>query len=105
LEMASRLPVEVGGDGVVGDVGHHPHLLAVLDLPERVAAELAVVALLVDRIAAAAVDEQAVLRVGDDLLALGAVSSPGSTWTLGIRRNGSCARRWRTCTRGSPSRP
>src|SRR6187455_1585882 len=39
---------EVRGDGVVGDVAHHPRDLAVLDLPERVAAELAVVALLVD---------------------------------------------------------
>ncbi len=44
---------EVRGDGVVGDVAHHPRLLAVLDLPERIAAELAVVALLVDRVAAA----------------------------------------------------
>ena len=58
---------EVGRDRVVGDVGHHARLLAVLDLPERVAAELAVVALLVDRVAAAAVDHHAVLRVGDDL--------------------------------------
>src|SRR6266545_7913053 len=59
---------EVGGDRVVGDVGHHPRLLAVLDLPEAVAAELAVVALLVDRVAAAAVDEDAVPGVRDHLL-------------------------------------
>ena len=55
-EMRVEVAPEVGRDRVVGDVGHHARLLAVLDLPERVAAELAVVALLVDRVAAAAVD-------------------------------------------------
>src|SRR5215210_7106695 len=30
---------EVRGDGVVGDIGHHPRPLSVLDLPERVTAE------------------------------------------------------------------
>ena len=59
---------EVGGDRVVGDVAQHARLLAVLDLPERIAAELAVEALLIDRVAAAAVDQDAVLGVGDDLL-------------------------------------
>src|SRR5918994_6855288 len=50
-----EVPPEVGGDRVVGDVAHHPRDLAVLDLPEGIAAELAVVALLVDGIAAAPV--------------------------------------------------
>src|SRR5688500_340689 len=56
---AAHLPLVLAGDRVevgpevrrvrvVGDVGHHPRLLAVLDLPAAVAAELAVVALLVD---------------------------------------------------------
>src|SRR6185503_11448696 len=59
---------EIRGDRVVGDVAHHARDLAVLDLPEGIAAELAVVALLVDRIAAAAVDQDPIPGVGDDLL-------------------------------------
>src|SRR5690606_36854100 len=60
---------EVGGDGVVGHVGDHAGDAAVLDLPEDVATELAVVALLVDRVAAAAVDHDAVTDVGDHVVA------------------------------------
>src|SRR5262249_5725596 len=56
---------EIGGDRVVGDVGHHPRHFAVLDLPEAVAAELSVVALLIDRITAASVDQDAIFRVLD----------------------------------------
>src|SRR6476660_8923213 len=54
LRAGDRVEVapEVRRDRVVGDIGHRAHLLAVLDLPERAAAELAVVALLVDRITA-----------------------------------------------------
>src|SRR3954467_4514996 len=59
---------EVGGDRVVGEVGHHARLLPVLDLPERVAAELAVVPLLIDAEAALAFNEDAVLHVRDHLL-------------------------------------
>src|SRR3989441_5827680 len=65
-----QVPPEIGGDRVVGDVGHHARDPAVLDLPEAIAAELAVVALLIDRVAAAAVDEHAVFRVLDDLIAV-----------------------------------
>ena len=79
---------EVGGDGVVGEVGHHARLLAVLDLPERVAAELAVVALLIDAEAARAVDQHAVLDVGDHLIDRRRPGGPGSIWMFGIRRNG-----------------
>ena len=65
--VRAREPVEVapevGGDRVVGDVSHRPRDLAVLDLPEDVTAELAVVALLIDRVAAAAIDQHAVLDV------------------------------------------
>ncbi len=57
----------------VGHVGALPGDLPVLDLPEDVAAELAVVALLLDRVAAAAVDHHAVRRVRDGLGELGRV--------------------------------
>src|SRR5579864_2101590 len=59
---------EIGGDGVVGEIGDHPRSLAVLDFPERIAAELAVVTLLVDAEAALPLDEDAVLDVGDHLV-------------------------------------
>src|SRR5580765_5470945 len=59
---------EVGRDGVVGEVRDHPRLLAVLDFPEGVAAELAVVALLVDAEAAGPVHQHAVLDVRDHLI-------------------------------------
>src|SRR6516225_4586874 len=45
---------EVGRDRVVGHVRDRADFLAVLDLPERAAAELSVVALLIDRVAARA---------------------------------------------------
>src|SRR5262245_54598394 len=69
--MTRRVEVapEVGRDRVVRHVRHLTRDLAVLDLPENVAAELAVVPLLVDRVAAAAVDDYTVLHVGDHLLA------------------------------------
>ena len=96
---------EVGGDRVVGDVAHHPRLLAVLDLPERVAAELAVEALLVDRVAAAAVDQDAVLGVGDDLVRASAIPAArrrrGRSACAGT---GSCATTSRTCSRARTSR-
>ena len=59
---------EVGRDRVVGEVGHHPRLLAVLDFPERVAAELTVVTLLVDAEAALSLDQHPVLYVRDHLI-------------------------------------
>src|SRR5207247_618185 len=46
----------------------HRALLAVLDFPERVAAELEVVALLVDGEAAVAVDEDAVFDAADQVV-------------------------------------
>src|SRR3954469_10781985 len=63
-----RVRPEGGGDGVVGEVGHHARLLPVLDFPERVAAELSVVALLIDAEAALPFDEDAVFDVGDHLV-------------------------------------
>ena len=67
---AVEVAPEVRRDRVVRHVRHLTRDLAVLDLPEDVAAELAVVPLLVDRVAAAAVDHHAVLHVGDELVAL-----------------------------------
>src|SRR4051794_30951312 len=59
---------DAGGGGDGGEVSDHARLLAVLDFPERVAAELAVVALLVDAEAALSFDEHTVLDVGDHLI-------------------------------------
>src|SRR6478672_1103874 len=56
---------EIRRDRVVGHVRQLARDLAVLDFPEAIAAELAVVALLVDRVAAAPVDHHAVFRVVD----------------------------------------
>src|SRR4051812_36241648 len=79
---------EVSGDRVVGDVGHHPRDLAVLDPPKAVAAELAVVALLVDRVAAAAVDQHAVPGVGDHLRDVGRSRGPGFEADVGHAQEG-----------------
>src|ERR1044072_4691355 len=62
-----RVP-ELLGVGLVGDVAQHRAQLAVLDLVEELAAELEVVALLVDGVGAVADDEDALLDLGDELL-------------------------------------
>src|ERR1035438_527018 len=75
-ETAELLPVRWSGDAVAGPpevaglrlVSHarnHARLLAALDLPEGVAAELEVKALLIDGIAAVAVYQNAVVHSGD----------------------------------------
>src|SRR5229473_5163786 len=51
---------EIGRASLIRNPRNHPALLAALDFPERVAAELKVVALLVDRITSAPVDQHAV---------------------------------------------
>ena len=61
---------EVRRDRVVRHVRALARDLAVLDLPEDVAAELAVVPLLVDAVAAPAVDHHAVLHVRDHIIEL-----------------------------------
>src|SRR5688500_13376547 len=58
---------EFGRADLVGHVLDHARDLAGLDLVEQLAAELCVVALLVDRVGAAADDVDAVLDVGDHL--------------------------------------
>src|ERR1039457_4259130 len=66
-DQVERLP-EVGGARLVGDPRNHPLLLAVLDLPKSIAAELKIVALLVDREAAIAIDQDAVVHAGDQVV-------------------------------------
>ena len=78
---------EVGRAALVGDVGDHAPDLASLDLPERVAAELEVVPLLVDRVRAAAVDQDAVLHARDQVVERDRLVR-GASQTLGMRWNG-----------------
>src|SRR5262245_55405306 len=86
VREAHVLPVTLVGDRgagapeivratLIGHVRQHAALLAVLDLPERVAAELEVVALLVDRVRAAAVDQDAVLDLADEIVEARAVGA------------------------------
>ena len=53
-----------------------PPLLAALDFPERIAAELEVVALLIDRITAAPIDQHAIVDARDQLVERG-LARPG----------------------------
>src|ERR1019366_1188478 len=77
-ERAELLPVtgarnavagapEVGGLGLVSHAREHAALLAALDLPERVSAELKVIALLIDRVTTLAFDQNAVIYAGDQI--------------------------------------
>ena len=59
---------EVCGARLISDVAQHAGDLARLDLPERLAAELEVVPLLVDRPTAVAVDQNAVLDAADQIV-------------------------------------
>ena len=93
-----------------------PRDLAGLDLPERLAAELEVVALLVDRPAAAALDQDAVLDAADQVVERELRRRPAASDTLGMRGNGtlpqlsacrqpcerSCADQRRQLARGLP---
>src|ERR1700723_2170476 len=63
-DAIARAP-EVAGFRLVSHAGNHPCLLAALDLPERITAELEVVALLVNGETAIAVDQNAVVHAGD----------------------------------------
>src|SRR5258708_3491200 len=76
VEQAVLLPVSAAGDGIaglpkigrarlIGDKGNHAAFFAALDLPERVASELEVVALLIDGVTAGAFDQNAVVDAGD----------------------------------------
>ena len=57
-EAVERAP-KVSCSRLIGDVPEHPDNFAALDLPEGLAAKLKVISLLVDRIAAAAIDQDA----------------------------------------------
>src|SRR3954454_25227318 len=59
---------ELGRDPRVGGIAQHPRAAAVLDLPRNLGAELEVEAALVDRPRAVAVQEDAVVGVGDQIL-------------------------------------
>src|ERR1019366_6408117 len=56
---------EVGGLRLVSHAREHAALLTSLDFPERVSAELEIVALLIDRVTALAFDQDAVIHTGD----------------------------------------
>ena len=62
---------EIGGARLIGDAGDHSGLLSLLDFPEGVAAELEVVALLIDGEAAVAIDQDAVFDAGDQVVERG----------------------------------
>src|SRR3954468_18222119 len=59
---------KVGGAGLIGHLGQHSRFLAALDFPECVAAELEIVALLIDGVAAASFNQDAVVHTGDQIL-------------------------------------
>src|SRR5437867_2715430 len=59
---------EVGRAGLIGDSGKHPLLLAAFDGPKRVAAELEVVSLMIDRPTTIAIDEDAIVDSGDEVV-------------------------------------
>ena len=54
--------------GLICHTGKHATLLAALDLPERIAAELEVVTLLIDRETAVAFDQNAVVDSGNQVV-------------------------------------
>ena len=72
---------------LVRDVAEHPADLAALDLPKRLAAELEVVPLLVDRITAASLYQDALVDACDEIV-LRDVLFRGVSETFGIRGNG-----------------
>src|ERR1039457_721276 len=59
---------EVGGLRLVSHAREHAALLTSLDFPERVSAELEIVALLIDRVTALAFDQDAVTHTGDQIV-------------------------------------
>src|SRR4030088_605166 len=62
---------EIGRAGLITHARDHSALLAALDFPEGVAAELDVVALLIDGVAAAPIDEDTVVDAADEALQRG----------------------------------
>src|SRR5262249_40448951 len=66
-ERIARLP-ELEGVRLICDILEHADSLAALDLPERLAAELEVQALVIDRPRAVADDHHAVVGAGDQIV-------------------------------------
>src|SRR5262249_6825633 len=66
-DRGARAP-EVLRLALIRHVGQHPRLLPTLDLPEGISAELEVVALLIDRVGTAAIDQDSVLDLPDQIV-------------------------------------
>src|SRR6187431_3292894 len=66
-DECERIP-KIGRPRLIGHVPEEPRALAVLDFPERLSAELEVVALLIDRERTIPFDVDAALRLGDDVV-------------------------------------
>src|SRR5262245_32019186 len=66
-DPVARLP-EIGRAGLVGHTRKHPLFLAAFDGPEGVAPELEVIALVIDRPAAIAIDEDAVVDARNQVI-------------------------------------
>ena len=101
-EHVARLP-ELRRVRLVGDVAQLRRDLALLHLPERLAAELEVVALVVDAVAAVALDLDAVVGRGDDVLLGDVLRRPAPakrSACAGTESTPSCRR---SCTRATPS--
>src|SRR3989442_8848814 len=75
-EEVASLP-EVGRAALVGDVGDHRAYLSALDFPEGVAAELEVIALVVDRVRTATVDQDPVIHAGNEVVERGRLLARG----------------------------
>ena len=81
----ARIP-EVSGARLIGNIAQHLAALAVLDFPEDLTAKLEVVTLLIDRITAVAVDQNAFLDTGDQIVQR-RILWPGWSETFGMRGN------------------
>ena len=67
LPSVARFP-EIWRPRLVSNLRHHSSFLSAFDFPERVAAELEVIALLIDRIASAAFNQDSVINAGDEVI-------------------------------------
>src|SRR5688500_18437054 len=59
---------EIGRARLISNVSQHAGDFALFDFPEGLAAELEIVTLLVDRKTAVAVDENAIVHLGDEFI-------------------------------------
>ena len=66
-QRITRVP-EIRGSRLVGNISQHSTDLAILNLPECLTAKLKVVALLIDRITTVAVNQDAILDSGHQII-------------------------------------